>query len=92
MATQAAIKVCLSSTTSSLEEKRFGLPISYTLTDDVKTITLLQIQLSDEFTEYELPFGDNSYGNEVLSGFGWTAQMPKNKTQIEFYVDDLRWE
>ncbi len=53
---------------------------------------LKSIQLSRDFSAFEVPFGDNSYGAEVLSGFGWTAQMPKTATQIEFYVDDLRWE
>ncbi len=50
------------------------------------------VKLDSTFTDFEIPFGDNSYGGQVLSGFGWTAAMPKDATQIEFYVDDLRWE
>ena len=40
----------------------------------------------------EIPFGKRGYGTEVMSGFGWTAKMPSDVDQIEFYVDDLRWE
>ena len=45
-----------------------------------------------EFKKYTVAFGSNDYGNEVLSGFGWTAKMPAGETRIEFFVDDLRWE
>ena len=48
--------------------------------------------LTPDFVKVEIPFGKRDYGAEVLSGFGWTAQMPANTSRIEFYVDDLRWE
>jgi len=50
------------------------------------------IQLSTGFVKVDISFGSNSYGSEVLSGFGWTAQMPSGVDKLEFYVDDLRWE
>jgi len=53
---------------------------------------LAPIQLNADFSKVDLPFAANSYGSEVLSGFGWTAQMPSGTQTIEFYVDDLRWE
>jgi hypothetical protein len=53
---------------------------------------LLPVQLTTDFQKFDVPFGSNSYGSEVLSGFGWTAQMPSGMNKIEFYVDDLRWE
>jgi hypothetical protein len=53
---------------------------------------LLPVKLTTAFKKVDVPFGSNSYGSEVLSGFGWTAQMPSGKETIEFYVDDLRWE
>jgi hypothetical protein len=57
------------------------------------TLNVLKpIQLSTGFVKVDVPFGSNSYGSEVLSGFGWTAQMPSGTDKIEFYVDDLRWE
>ena len=48
--------------------------------------------LTTDFVKVEIPFGKRDYGSEVLSGFGWTAQMPAGTSRIEFYVDDLRWE
>ena len=57
------------------------------------TLNVLEpLVLTQEFQKIEIPFGDHDYGSEVLSGFGWTAQMPTEATSLEFYVDDLRWE
>ena len=57
------------------------------------TLNVLEpLLLSPDFVQVEIPFGSHDYGKEVLSGFGWTAKMPKNVSSIEFYVDDLRWE
>jgi hypothetical protein len=50
------------------------------------------LTLTRAFKKYTIPFGTHDYGNEVLSGFGWTAKMPAAETRLEFYVDDLRWE
>jgi hypothetical protein len=47
---------------------------------------------SSNWQAYSIPFGTNSYGSQVLSGFGWTAVMPASQRTLEFYVDNLRWE
>jgi len=48
--------------------------------------------LSSDWKEFTVEFNGQTYGAEVMSGFGWTAAMPPKTTKIEFYVDDLRWE
>jgi hypothetical protein len=53
---------------------------------------LAPVKLTTAFVKFDVPFGSSSYGSEVLSGFGWTAEMPHGTDKIEFYVDDLRWE
>ncbi len=50
------------------------------------------VELSADYALFEIPFGSKDYGSEVMSGFGWTAKMPKNADKIEFFIDDLRWE
>lgn len=57
------------------------------------SLNLVQpLELTKEFAPIVLEFGDRSYGKEVLSGFGWTAKKPTETNQIEFFIDDLRWE
>ncbi len=51
-----------------------------------------RVQLTTEYKLFQISFGAKDYGSEVMSGFGWTAKMPKDGDRIEFYVDDLRWE
>ena len=55
-------------------------------------MTLTPKNADGSWPEFNLSFGNASYGSEVMSAFGWTAVMPSTQETIEFYVDDLRWE
>jgi hypothetical protein len=48
--------------------------------------------LTASWQSYSIPFDGQSYGSEVLSGFGWTAVMPPAAGTLESYIDNLRWD
>jgi len=77
-----ASKQCASNACTAPHHDTLNLSMPVTLTPNP----------DGSWQKFDLPFGNSSYGSEVMSAFGWTAVMPSNQKTIEFYVDDLRWE
>lgn len=70
-----------------------GNAISEACPDSTRKITLGVVQLTTEWQKFEISL-EGADLSRVGCGFGWVANNVNNpgKTQIRFYVDDIRYE